>query len=318
MDHSIYWIWFSELKELSKSEKLKLLVEYGDPKELYFDAKTHGIQSDLTRAMRIVDLNEKHGIKTLTPDNPLYRGTFPEVIYFQGKPFNGKQTAVVGTRNISVHGECYTNYICDTLMQDNICINSGLAKGIDITAHRAALLFDRPTQAFLAHGLDQCYPREHAYYRDQIKEIGAVFSTFAVGTPPLRHHFLQRNQLMAAFSDNVIVIEAPISSGSIKTAEYAWELGKVVSTIEGTDSPRCAGNNELIKNGAIPIEVPEIYWNGPERIYIETIRNKPMSLRRMESKFERPYGDLEMILLDMECHGWLTHKADGKWHYNGW
>ena len=318
MENYLYWIWLAELKKVPTQNKKKWLKEIGHPKRIFENAKDLGIDKDLCMALDIANANLKLNIKTLTPDDPLHRKHMPDVIYYQGTPFKGRQAAVVGTRDSSIHGEYYTEFVCESLIRNKTCINSGLAKGIDLTAHMYALRNEAPTQAFLAHGLDKCYPPEHSWYKDQIVENGAVFSIYPVGTPPLRHHFLQRNQLLVTFSDQVIVIEAPLKSGSINTAMHAWDQMKPVCTIEGTDSKRCAGNRQLLKGGAIPLKVPAHYWRGPEREYIEAIRDTPMSFRKLKSKFPRDSGDLDRVLWDLESHGWITHKADGKWHYNGW
>lgn len=318
MDDNIYWIWYVELKGITKSKKRKLLLKYGHPRVLHENAKGHYLDDDLSRALEIASLNEKYHIKTITPDDELHKKHMPDVVYYQGNPFRGYQSAVVGTRNMSNHGKLYTEIVCGQLVKKGICINSGLAKGVDVTAHKVATLADGNTQAFLAHGLEQCYPKEHAWHKDSILEKGAVFSSFPVGTPPRRHHFLIRNQLMAACSDEVIVIESPVKGGSLMTAEYARQYNKKLLVVQGTNSIHCAGNKKLIEAGAFQINIPQFEWCADERQYIEALRNSPMSTDKLKITFECSYDELNKSLLNLERRGWIKFKADGKWHYNGW
>lgn len=318
MNSEVYWIWWQLLKGVDQKTKKMWLETHGHPRYILERAKDLKIDPDLTQALDIVSQNKAHQISTITPEDDLYKPGMPAVVYFQGTPVLGRQSAVVGTRNVSVHGEVYTRRVCEQLVAENVCINSGLALGVDGIAHRVAITNKVPTQAFLAHGLDVCYPAEHRWLKKRIIENGAVYSLYPVGTPPMRHHFLKRNELMVTMSDDVIVTEAPLKSGSLHTAMHALNQKKSVSAIKGTDSSRCAGNNELIKRGAHAIDMPWFYCDGAERKYIDAIREKPMSIRMLRKKFDTGFSGLDMLLFDFETHGWLTHKADGKWHYNGW
>jgi DNA processing protein len=138
-----------------------------------------------------------------------------------------------------------------------VCVVSGLALGIDGAAHRGALTAPGscPTIAVVAHGLERTYPPSHTTLADSIVERGgAIISEYPPGTEPLKHHFLERNRIVAGLSLGVVVIQAGERSGSLVTARFAAEYGRDVFVLEAEDDDaRCSGGANLIEEGAIPI-----------------------------------------------------------------
>jgi len=131
---------------------------------------------------------------------------------------------------------------------------SGMALGIDGAAHRATLEVNGRTVAVLGTGADVAYPRAHLALHREIAERGLIISELPPGAKSHNGSFPNRNRIIAALAQLVVVIEAPIKSGALITANHALELGRDVAVVPGPiDSPQCAGSNELLHSGAHPI-----------------------------------------------------------------
>lgn len=171
--------------------------------------------------------------------------------------FPSTMVSVVGTRAASVEMCQRTSILGGHLARAKVCVVSGLALGIDGAAHRGALTAPGscPTIAVVAHGLERTYPPSHTTLADSIVERGgAIISEYPPGTEPLKHHFLERNRIVAGLSLGVVVIQAGERSGSLVTARFAAEYGRDVFVLEAEDDDaRCSGGANLIEEGAIPI-----------------------------------------------------------------
>ncbi len=179
----------------------------------------------------------------------------PAALFWRGAHVPAKIcVAVVGTRKMSAYGQRATRDIVAQLAARDACIVSGLALGIDAAAHEAALDADAPTVAVLAGGLDtnSLYPRTNAPLAERILlSGGALISEFPPGTACLKHHFPQRNRLIASLAKAVVVVEAGQDSGSVLTAKLALDEGREVFAVPGPiTSQTSLGSNLLIKNGA--------------------------------------------------------------------
>jgi DNA processing protein len=159
--------------------------------------------------------------------------------------------AVVGSRNPTPQGQRHAQQFAHALAQAGVCIVSGLALGIDGAAHQGAMLAGGSTVAVVGTGLDRVYPRQHLALARQMLNQGAIVSEFAIGAPPLTHHFPQRNRILAGLAQATLVVEANLQSGSLITARLAAEQGKEVMAIPGSiDSPQSRGCHQLIVQGA--------------------------------------------------------------------
>ena len=163
--------------------------------------------------------------------------------------------AVVGTRRPTPYGTEVTFEIAYKLARAGAIIISGLAFGIDATAHRAALEAGGTTIAVLAGGLDDIYPRSHRKLAQQIVDSGgAIISEYPPGTPAHKHHFLARNRLISGLSQSVIITEAAERSGALSTINHALDQNKDIYAVPGPiTSALSAGPNNLIQQGAAPI-----------------------------------------------------------------
>ena len=158
---------------------------------------------------------------------------------------------VVGSRKCSQYGIRATKELVASLKDYEITIVSGLARGIDSVAHKAALENKLRTVAVLGSGLGCMYPPENAKLADEVSLSGAVISEFPFETKPLKHNFPRRNRIISGLSKGVVVIEAAERSGALITVDFALEQGRDVFAMPGpVDSESSYGTNRLIKQGA--------------------------------------------------------------------
>ncbi len=175
----------------------------------------------------------------------------PPVLTVKGRTslLSSRQVAIVGARNASLHGVNIALRFAQELGKAGLVITSGLAKGIDVAAHRGAI--DTGTVAVIAGGIDHIYPREHESWYRRIGSEGVIISELPIGSAPLTQHFPQRNRIIAGLALAVVVVEAAQKSGTLITARHALEYGKEVLAVPGSPlDPRTQGTNALIRQGA--------------------------------------------------------------------
>lgn len=161
------------------------------------------------------------------------------------------QIAIVGARAASRGGQDMAERLAGELCDAGLCVTSGLARGIDGAAHRGALGADGQTIAVLGHGMDRVYPSNHRRLADEVAANGALVSEFVPGAPPARHHFPQRNRIIAGLSLGTVVVEAAGRSGSLSTAHHALNEGREVFAVPGdVRNPLSVGCHDLIRAGA--------------------------------------------------------------------
>ncbi len=181
----------------------------------------------------------------------------PPLLFYRGQlNQNADQyaLAVVGARKYSPYGKIMAEKIVSELAANGLVIVSGLALGIDSLSHRAALSAAGRTIAVLGSGLDKesIYPAANRRLAEEIASAGgAVLSEFPLQTPPLKHHFPQRNRLIAGLARGTLVIEAGEKSGSLITAQLSLDYNREVFAVPGNaTSPTASGTNWLLKQGA--------------------------------------------------------------------
>ena len=177
------------------------------------------------------------------PDAPLalmVQGALPKAQYW---------VSVVGTRRATAFGLDFCRSVIKELAPLNPVIVSGLAKGIDFYAHKAALDLGLTTVACLAHGLNQIYPKEHHTLAKEIEKQGALITEFWSSSEFHPSNFLQRNRIIAGLSHVTLVVESGTKGGSLITAQFANEYHREVFAVPGSPNQSAfAGCNELIKN----------------------------------------------------------------------
>ena len=177
----------------------------------------------------------------------------PMAIWFRGNPMHfgklGRTIAIVGSRTCTNYGQRVTADLATTCVESEAAVVSGGALGVDAVAHRVTVAQRGLTVAVMAGAIDCLYPAGNWELFDEISHTGLLISEMAPGSRPTRWRFLQRNRLIAALADAVVVTEAGWRSGSINTAGHAVELGRRVFAIPGPiNSPASAGCNRLIRD----------------------------------------------------------------------
>ncbi|MDZ7374166.1 MAG: DNA-processing protein DprA [candidate division KSB1 bacterium] len=181
----------------------------------------------------------------------------PPLLYCKGTLKSEKETflAVVGTRTPTAYGRVMTEKLCRELAERGLTIVSGLARGVDTIAHRAALQAGGRTVAVLGSGLDVIYPGENTDLARKIAAQGALLTEFPLGAQPDAPNFPRRNRIIAGMCVGTLVVEAGDKSGALITARYALEQGREVFAVPGNvTSEKSRGTNRLIKEGAKLVE----------------------------------------------------------------
>lgn len=178
----------------------------------------------------------------------------PSLLYIKGQFQPASlNIGMVGSRRATPYGKNVSYTLAKNLSAEGVCIISGLAKGIDVNAHKGAIEGPGGTIAVLGCSIDRIYPRENAKMYDAIVShpCGAIVSEWPLGAPATAWHFPARNRIIAGLSDGLVVVEAAKKSGSLISASYALEYGKEVFAVPGLiTSPESVGCHRLIKDGA--------------------------------------------------------------------
>ncbi len=176
----------------------------------------------------------------------------PAFLHVRGElaPEDELSIAVVGSRAVTTYGRQVAQQFTTDLARQGLTIVSGLARGIDAVAHRAAIDAGGRTIAVLGCGVDVVYPPEHRALAAEVAAHGAVVSEFPLGAKPDAPNFPMRNRIIAGMSLGTLVIEAGKTSGALITAANALEWNREVFAVPGSIySPRCEGTNRLIARG---------------------------------------------------------------------
>ncbi|MEO7002747.1 MAG: DNA-processing protein DprA [Ktedonobacterales bacterium] len=220
------------------------------------DAEVERLVKLRVSAIRLVDM----GYPRLLREIPAP----PTILYVRGALTTADEwaIAIVGTRRASAYGRQVTERLARELVEQQITIVSGLARGIDTYAHTAALAAGGRTLAVLGCGPDLVYPPENAKLAARIVEEqgGAIVTEFAPGVQPEAGNFPARNRIISGLSLAVLVAEAPESSGALITARFAAEQGRDILAVPGAITNRAsAGANRLIQDGAkLVMEVGDV------------------------------------------------------------
>jgi DNA processing protein len=254
----------------------------------------------------------------------------PPVLFVRGTlgPADAHAVALVGTRRATSYGHAVAERLARELAGAGVTVVSGLAKGVDTAAHRAALEAGGRTIAVLGNGLDQVYPPENAGLVRQIveRDAGAIVSEFAPGVPPDGVNFPRRNRIISGLSVGTVIVEAGERSGALITADFALEQGREVMVVPGSIlNPMCAGSNELLKQGATPVTCaadvlsilsPQSYELSPARVarhvpelapqenfVLRALGNEPRHVDELARALGIRPGELSATLAMLELRG---------------
>lgn len=175
----------------------------------------------------------------------------PALLYLRGSLPPNDCFAIVGSRRSTSGGLQLTHELAKALATHDICIVSGLARGIDSAAHRGAIEAQGRTIAVLGCGIDRIYPPENSKLFHEVLRENAIISEYPPGTPPLAGHFPGRNRIISGLSRGVLIVEAAEGSGSLITGDFALEQGRELFASPGAvQNPTSKGANRLLKEGA--------------------------------------------------------------------
>ena len=210
-------------------------------------------------AERELDFLEKNNVEAVFYTDERYPTRLkqcadsPAILFFKGSSAQLLNTerivAIVGTRQPSDYGKAVCEEIVDALKPYNVLIISGLAYGIDITAHRKSNMTDIPNIGVLGHGLGSIYPSQHRSVAMKMIENGGLLTEYIHSAKPDREHFPMRNRIIAGMCDALLVVETAASGGSMISAQLAVDYGRDLFAVPGrTNDLKSAGCNYLIQN----------------------------------------------------------------------
>ncbi|HEY1074418.1 MAG TPA: DNA-processing protein DprA [Patescibacteria group bacterium] len=279
----------------------------------------------------------KHAIRGLLFNNQEYPDMLrhisdpPYVLYVRGNSdvLSNVCLACVGTRRMSGYGKRAISRLLSALSHYSLCIVSGLALGVDGEAHRVALESDLLTVAVLAAGLDRFEPTTNAPLAERIiTQGGCLLSEYPPGVRPQKHHFLERNRIVAGISAATLIIEGKEHSGSLVTARYALANGREVGVVPGDIFlENTQGPLRLLRDGAWPIaEVGDILNMLSLDVVSQPISDEvlgevamalragPVSLDGLCEKLNWPIGQVQAELTRLELEGAVECLATGAYY----
>lgn len=306
-----YWVGFTLIPGIGRA-RFSLMEQYfGDLEQAWHasasELKMAGLDDRSVKAIVVkrprislddeMDKLERYKVTVLTWMDEAYPSRLkeiydlPPVLYVRGSlvPEDDWAVAVVGTRRPTYYGREVTEQIVSDLARNRITIISGLAKGIDAAAHRAALDSGARTIAVCGCGLDVVYPSDHVKLAREIMERGALVSELPLGTRPKAENFPRRNRVMSGMSLGVLVVEAGETSGALITVRWALEQNREVFAVPGSVlSTVSRGTNRLIQEGAkLVAEANDI---------LEEL-NLTMAVQQVEARELVPATDTESLIL---------------------
>jgi len=296
---------------------------------------------------REIERARKLGVRILAACEPDYPAALaaiedPPPVIHAGQDlslFERPSVAIVGARNASVNGKRITERLARDLSEAGFVVVSGLARGIDTEAHKAALTGG--TIAVVAGGIDVVYPPENAGLQADIQKHGCIVAEAPLGTEPMARHFPRRNRIISGLVPGVIVVEAAKHSGSLITARMALEQGRDVFAVPGSPlDPRAQGANNLIREGAVLTETaddvlrvlavdrrirpsrtselpPNLFGTEPagaeaeeaRRLVVEALGPSPVAVDELVRDCQVSLPMVLTILLELELAGRLERQA---------
>ena len=369
---AVYWIWLNELRGIPLRTKRTLLELLGNPEKV-FNASCGDIaevlagngkdpvagvadrnhpdgfaplwsRRNLGQAESILRTHEEHHIETLCGADLHYRHIYahdpkvPLVLYYRGKLAQPEipQIGIIGSRSCSSYGRRVTREAVREAVAQGKVIASGLSFGIDALAHETTLALGGTTYAFLPCGLHAAQPAAHAQLMERIISNGAVVTPYSYGKEALPFRFIERNDLLAAWSDTLLVVEARIQSGSIRTARTAMAKGKRVFAVPNSLlEPNSHGTNHLLAEGAHvylndsllatpvardilgPHDANGTAAQGQGQRILTILTEKPLGTGDLVSLVGQETPLVMESLAAMEVADQVEYRSDGRWHRVG-
>lgn len=306
----------------------KLINQYGNVGEVASVLKPS--EAVVNSVKREIELANKLGVFYLSDEMEEYPALLrdiknhPPLLSVRGnkKALLKKSVSMVGTRHATIVGMNFIADLAQKFSAENYVVVSGMAMGTDAAAHKGALrtVGDSQTIAVLAGGVDYIWPLENESLYWEIVERGAVVSEMPVGFVPVVSNFVIRNRLIAWLGQKLILGEADLNSGSMKTAEFAYESNREIWAIPShpTDS-RSFGPNSLIKSGRAKLCTgPQDFFDSKknckkiesDNLLLDALGTIPVSESVLSEIVKKSISEIKQELVILELQG-LVRKVDG-------
>ncbi len=346
MEH-LFWISLRSVPQVGNVTFRRLLERFGSPEAVFRASRdallqVRGVSTATADAIRSHDGRQaaeqeclavrRTGVRIVTLLDPDYPKPLLEIpdpppyLYLKGKLDTiDPAVAVVGSRRASSYGILATTRLSGELARNGVAVVSGMARGVDAAAHRAALEAGGMTIGVLGCGIDIVYPPENRALFGEMAEKGGLISEFPLGTQPLAENFPRRNRLISGISRGVLVVEAAENSGSLITAQFALDQGRDVFAVPGNiNFGSSRGANRLIKEGAKLVQgvedileelpraghhtgaapkTPGFSLSPQEAALYTLLADGPLHIDELSSRTELTPGEVSAMLLNLELKG---------------
>ena len=349
-----YWIWLTSVEGIGPRRFYRLLSQYGDARGVWDNIGDEGmaflgpkLRKQLRAArseeyfFRLFAGMERMGMRAVTRISEGYPQALNEIhdppptLYVRGEaPLDAERMfAIVGSRRATRDGKRAAREFAAALARENVCVVSGLARGVDTCAHEGALEGGGPTIAVLGSGADIIYPPENEELAARILDGGgAIVSEYPPGTRPSQGTFPARNRIISGLCGGVLMVEGSNTSGAMITVNFATEQGRDVFAVPGSIySPLSAAPNRLIFDGANPAlsawDILEHYrWSArpadgatprraveldeEEKLLVDALLEQELSFDELSALSKFPASKLNSLLTSLELRGIIV-KAPG-------
>ena len=345
-----YWLGFNLVQGIGPV-KIRALIEQFGSLEAAWQAGVPALQQagldkrslqNLVEARSSLDLAreaakvEAAGVQALTWEDEAYPARLreiadpPPLLYVRGSllPADDFAVALVGTRLATTYGKEVARSLASGLARNGITVISGLARGIDLVAHQAALDAGGRTIAVLGCGVDVIYPPEARTISKDIVQHGALLSDYPLGTRADARNFPPRNRIISGMTLGTVVVEADFSSGALITASFALDQNRDVFAVPGSIHSKAShGTNKLIQQGAKlvtcvedileelqlehAVEQQAVRANVPEdeteRTLWNALSQEPLHVDELRRTLDLPVSTISSTLILMELKGLARH-----------
>ena len=276
----------------------------------------------------LLERGSRGGWRWISSDSPDYPPSLnhtadpPLGLFVKGSLDRRPAVAIVGSRRATPYGIQVSRFLAESVGRAGGTVISGMARGVDAAAHEGALSVGGKTWAVWGCGPDRVYPPEHTELAEKIGETGALVTEYPPGSLPRRHHFPERNRIVAGLASVVVVIEAAARSGALSTARQALDEGRDVMAVPGSIfSEVSVGPNGLLRAGAQPVTCPGDLLDalGLEAGSVPTNESEVMHLERGEAvtadelaqRMGQTVDVVQVKIVEMEIQGMVERGADG-------
>lgn len=324
LDHSLPWLALRLTPGLGARLAAKLLRHFGSPEEIFRASLTEleacqlpvaAAQAAFSKAafrdaekelaqVRKAGCHLIHWEESEYPKRLLEIYDPPPLLYVRGNEqvLNRYTISIVGTRRPTPYGNQIAERLARDLAEHGLIVASGLARGIDSSAHRGACAASRGgTIGVLGSGIDVVYPKENRKLFEEVEKRGAIITEFPMGTYPAPENFPVRNRMVAGMALGVIVVQGAQYSGSLITSRLAMEFGREVYGVPGNiTEPVSFAPNQLIKQGAkLVVSWEDVVEELPTEIRAELFPVEATSQEERASLFEANLSPIEKRLFDL-------------------